>query len=292
MRAVTTTSRLLASGAGWQVRDVVCEAGPGDRAYEERHETVCIAVVTAGTFQYRSSQGAAVMAPGSILLGNADACFECGHEHARGDRCLALHVQPEWMESLLAEIPDARRLDFARPNLPPSPQLAALWAEAESARDDGDAEALEELALRLAGAVAALLSGTSPGSHPLRRRDERRVTAALRRIEAEAHTRLSLEGLARDAAMSRYHFLRTFRQVVGTTPHQHVLGLRLHRAAIRLRRTRDPVSTVALDAGFEDLSTFNRRFRRVMGATPSTFRTRHRVRKEADSESRPTRSAP
>jgi AraC family transcriptional regulator len=74
--------------------------------------------------------------------------------------------------------------------------------------------------------------------------------------------------------MSPYHFLRTFRQVTGMTPHQYVLRTRLHRAAVRLRHSTDAVSTIAYDAGFNDLSTFNRRFRREMGVNPGAFRAR------------------
>jgi AraC family transcriptional regulator len=58
------------------------------------------------------------------------------------------------------------------------------------------------------------------------------------------------------------------------TPHQFVLRTRLHRAAVRLRRTDEPVSAIAFDAGFSDLSTFNRRFRRVMRLSPSAYRAR------------------
>ncbi len=54
--------------------------------------------------------------------------------------------------------------------------------------------------------------------------------------------------------MSPYHFLRTFRQVAGMTPHQFVLRTRLHRAAVRLRTSDEPISAIAFDAGFGDLS--------------------------------------
>jgi len=73
--------------------------------------------------------------------------------------------------------------------------------------------------------------------------------------------------------MSPYHFLRVFRASVGMTPHQFVLRTRLQRAALRLRRSDDPVSTIAYDAGFNDLSTFNRRFKRIMGASPREWRS-------------------
>jgi AraC family transcriptional regulator len=41
---------------------------------------------------------------------------------------------------------------------------------------------------------------------------------------------------------------------------------------VQLRRSTESISTIAYDAGFNDLSTFNRRFRRIMGTTPSAYR--------------------
>jgi AraC family transcriptional regulator len=269
-----STSHLLASGPGWSVRDIVCTAGPHDRPFEEEHGDACIAVVTHGTFQYRSSLGAAVLAPGAVLLGNKGYCFECGHEHGTGDRCLAFHFAPDRLEEIVAAVPGARRTTFAVAHLPPSPALLPLIAEAEAARDDGDGAGLEELALRLAGISAAAASGAGRPARRPSPRDERRVTAALRRIEAEADEPLALADLAREAATSPYHFLRTFRQIVGMTPHQFLLRTRLHRAALRLRRTDEPVGTIAFEAGFNDLSTFNRRFRRLMGVSPGIYRAR------------------
>ena len=72
--------------------------------------------------------------------------------------------------------------------------------------------------------------------------------------------------------MSPYHFLRTFRAVAGVTPYQFILGQRLRQAATRMRQTTDPIADIAFESGFGDLSTFNRRFRRVMGVTPGAWR--------------------
>ena len=265
-------SRLLASGSGWRVADAVCSYGPHDRPYEEQHGAVCIAAVTAGTFRYRSTLGSAVLAPGALLLGNDRHCFECGHEHGVGDRCLSFQFTPEFLQGVVAAVPGARRLAFSVPRLPPHPALLPIVAAAEAAREDGDAAAFEELAVRLAGAVSAALAETKPSAHPPGRRDEKRIAAALHRIEAQADEPLSLSDLAGAAAMSPYHFLRTFRAVVGMTPHQYVLHTRMHRAAVRLRRTSDGISAIAFTAGFGDLSTFNRRFRRIVGLSPSAYR--------------------
>jgi AraC family transcriptional regulator len=237
-----------------------------------------IAVVTSGTFTYRTTQGTAVLAPGATLLGNDGHCFECGHEHGVGDRCLSFRFSPELVESVVSELPGARRLAFALPNLPPLPELIPVVADAVAARDGGDDVSFEELALSLVAKVGSALTGMNsaawgkqlarnPSQH-----DQRRVSEALRLIEAHCDQPLSLQQLANGAAMSPYHFLRTFHAVAGMAPHQFLLHTRLQRAAVRLRCSDDRISAIALDAGFSDLSTFNRRFRRLLGASPGAYR--------------------
>lgn len=260
---------LLASGPGWRVEDVICSAGPHDRPFEEQHASVCVAAVTRGTFQYRSPDGRATLVPGALMLGNPGACFECGHEHAVGDRCLSFHFDPEYFEEIVASVPRTRRLTFTMPRHAPSERLLPVILAAEAANDD---LGFEEAALRIAAAAATV--ETDAGEPVRNPRQERRVTDVLRRIEAEPEERVTLRQLARDAAMSPYHFLRIFQAVSGVTPHQYLLTQRLRRAALRLRRTTDPVSMIAYDAGFNDLSTFNRRFRRIMGMAPGTWRIR------------------
>lgn len=265
-------AQVLASGDGWSVHDFRCTSGPRDRAFVEEHANTAIAAVTAGSFQYRTQAGSAVLVPGSLLLGNAGTCFECGHEYACGDRCLAFHFSPVLFESIAAGAPGARSTTLSTAGLPPMSALLPVLADAAAARDEHDPGRLEEVAVRLAGAVLTLLSDARRPQRPVSSRDEKRISAAVRHIEARATEELGLTALAKAAAMSPYHFLRTFRQVIGTTPHQYVLHTRLHRAAQRLRATAEPVSQIALECGFNDLATFNRRFRRLIGVTPSAYR--------------------
>jgi AraC-like DNA-binding protein len=267
-----TREQNLASGQGWYVSDVLCTAGAGDRPFEEEHKNFCVAAVTSGTFRYRTSQGTAMLAPGGILLGNVGACYECGHEHGAGDRCLSFHFAPAYLDRIASDVPGAGKLAFDVPHLPPLPALASLLAEAEAARETADIEAFEELGLRIAGAAIAVASDAAPGVHPPSRRDQKRVAEAVRQIELNAERPVSLTDLAGATATSPYHFLRSFRQVAGMTPYQFLLRTRLHRAAVRLRMSNEAISAIAFEAGFNDLSTFNRRFRRVMGETPGDYR--------------------
>jgi AraC family transcriptional regulator len=268
---MSLSMHLLASGPGWRVEDVICSAGPRDRPFEEQHHLVCVAAVMRGTFQYRTPDGRATLVPGALMLGNPGACFQCGHQHGVGDRCLSFHFDPEFFEEIVASVPRAQRLTFTMPRLSPSERLLPVILAAETA-DDG--LGFEEAALRVAAAAVTLESGASEAvGNP---RQERRVAEILRRMEAEPEEPAALAQLARDAAMSPYHFLRTFNAVSGVTPYQFVLAQRLRRVAERLRRTTDPITAIACEAGFNDLSTFNRRFRRIVGMTPRAWRTQRR----------------
>jgi len=155
--------------------------------------------------------------------------------------------------------------------------MTRFFADAALCRGEDSPLLFEQLALDLAGQVAASVAESVPAASPPAWRDEQRVAAILRRIETDASATLGVGDMARDVAMSPYHFLRTFRRVAGMTPHQFVLRARLQDAAVQLRRSSRPVLDIALDSGFGDLSTFNRRFHATMGMTPTAYRHQDRI---------------
>src|SRR4029450_4488472 len=122
-----TVPRILAQGNGWTVADVLGTSGPQDRPFEEQHTQYSISVVLAGSFQYRTPLGHGMMLPGSLMFGNPGQCFECGHEHAEGDRCVAFWFSSDYFERLLAGAGGSRhgkRFNGAR--RPPGGPLAGL----------------------------------------------------------------------------------------------------------------------------------------------------------------------
>jgi AraC-like DNA-binding protein len=268
----------LGSGAGWSLTDFVCDGGPGDRPFEEWHDDVSIAAVVEGTFDYACDTGRALMLPGAFLLGNAGRCYSCGHGHGVGDRCIGLGIDREMFAEIAATRAGSARFAFSSPSLPPSDRLLAttVATEVAAAAVGETATAGEELVVAVVATVVGLASGHTAAAPAPSARDERRIADSLRRIEADAEEALDLAGLAAEVGMSRYHYLRTFRRVTGTTPHRHLLATRLRRAAVELAAGDEAITTIAFDAGFGDLSTFVHRFRRFFGTTPSGWRARHR----------------
>jgi AraC-like DNA-binding protein len=91
-------------------------------------------------------------------------------------------------------------------------------------------------------------------------------------LEAHLAEPVRLEDAAREAGLSPFHFLRVFAKIVGVTPHQYVLRLRLREAARLLAEASRSITDIALDSGFADLSNFVRTFRRAAGVSPREFR--------------------
>jgi AraC family transcriptional regulator len=101
---------------------------------------------------------------------------------------------------------------------------------------------------------------------------ERDLLLLLRDIRARLDGNLSLVALAVRAGWSRFHLHRAFRRVVGETPKQYTLRLRLESAAARLVSDNDRVLDVAIAAGFTGHEVFTRAFRRHFGRTPASYR--------------------
>jgi AraC family transcriptional regulator len=268
-RPGSASARCLSRGRGWSLLDIVCSCGPHDPGYEERDSYASVAFVVAGSFRYRTARGQAVLIPGSLLLGNADSSFECGHEHGEGDRCLSFHYDPELMEEIAGDA-GTRTSRFWAASVPPLREFARLMARSCLALE-GRLECVEALALDVAAAALVAVNGQPRLVSP-RPRDERRVAETVRYLETHSAGDHSLADLAHRAGLTQHHFLRVFRRAVGTTPHQFVLRLRLREAAARLRRTDEPVTSIAYDVGFQDLSNFIRTFAREFGLSPTRYR--------------------
>ncbi len=161
---------------------------------------------------------------------------------------------------------------FRVPRLPQLRPLSPLVALAGAGAVGADAMSWEEFAVTLAVRAVKLAAGVPSSGNSLPLNAEARVTRAARTIDRDPGAALRLGQLARQADLSPYHFLRTFRCLTGITPHQYVLRARLREAASRLATGTEKVLDVALDCGFGDVSNFNRAFRCEFGVSPRAFR--------------------
>lgn len=247
--------------------DYRCSHDGSETPAVERHEAFSLSYVRRGTFGYHAAGRAFELVAGSLLVGRPGDEYVCTHEHAGGDECLSFQLAPEVVDVL-----GARDDVWRVASLPPLPALVVLGELAQSVADGTSNVGLDEVGLLLAARFVALASGRDARRAEAQARERRRAVEVALWLDAHAHESVDLAQAAARAGLSPYHFLRTFAGVLGVTPHQYVVRARLRHAARRLADETTPITDVAYDVGFGDLSNFVRTFHRAAGVSPREFR--------------------
>lgn len=251
-----------------------------DRMTVGEHEgAFSLKFVTHGREEYRIGRRRVVLAPGRVLLTNAGQSYASSIETPRTraiSSFLPRSVVDGVTRSLVAQ-PEAQLERSSTPGvevLPvsfrPDPALAVAVSRLATAADAIQPSPclLEELVLEsVTRALGQWLNLACPGAFPASMRRSTReelVTRVLRARDLIEDTggRVTLARMADAACLSRYHFLRVFRAVVGVTPALFARRVRLARGAARLARG-EPTRVAARAAGFASASTFLRSVRRA-----------------------------
>jgi AraC family transcriptional regulator len=233
--------------------DPACEWAP---AYE-------LSFVEGGAFAVRSRGGEKQVSPGSFFLTYPAMEYTATHsERVPRDVCLNIGFSSKAIEELQLQVdafhravhPATYRNAFLARN------LRSACAENDLAVDTAAAEMLAELVL------PAPEAGRYDES--LAKLYAEEISWAVERIRKHPEHSQSLSRLAKGVGLSPFHFVRVFKTVTRTTPHQMVMEARLALASKLLREGRS-VTDACLDSGFNNLSHFTRLFKRRFGVNPS-----------------------
>src|SRR5579883_336951 len=99
---------------------------------------------------------------------------------------------------------------------------------------------------------------------------------AIERLRSDSDADVSLDALASDAGLSRFHFCRAFKESTGLSPHAWLRQYRLEQAMNMLRNTDASIVSVAAELGYASQTAFAAAFRRLTGEAPSDWRRRVR----------------
>ncbi|OIO03775.1 MAG: hypothetical protein AUJ49_04020 [Desulfovibrionaceae bacterium CG1_02_65_16] len=244
------------------------------------HASWLIAVVEAGCtrFHLGSWQRLFEAHAGQLVVIPAGAAHACNPQPGSGFayRLVAL-VPGRMVPGRMVPGRSAPTPHFLSPVLD-DPQLCAAWGSLHDAfvraAPTGEKQALLQAGLRglarhaATGAEAeacALAAGAAarPDAPPA-------VRQALEAIAQRQGGFIPLDELARQAGLSRHHFVRVFKTATGLPPHAYQM-----QQAIELAKTLladgASICQAALAAGFADQSHFSRRFRQFTGATPRQY---------------------
>jgi AraC-like DNA-binding protein len=249
------------------VYDYRCTAGPDSKPFVEQHTSHSIAYVRKGSFGCTKRGQSFELVAGSLMVGHPGDEYVCSHDHVCGDECLSFFLSPELVDEIGGNT-DVWRTGCA----PPLPELMVLGELAQAAIGGRSDVGLDEVGHAMASRFVEVVSGRTQKPPQATARDRRRAVETALWIDAHSHRAIELEDAAEQAGLSPFHFLRLFSNVLGVTPHQYLVRSRLRHAARFLAGDDRPITDVAFDVGFGDLSNFVRTFHRAAGVSPLRFR--------------------
>src|SRR4051812_21231066 len=260
------TATILFESRPVTVSEFRCAAVPGERPYAEQYVSFSLSYVRKGSFGCHHRGRFFELVTGSLLVGHPGDEFMCTHDHVCGDECLSFSFD----DTVVDEI-GPRQL-WQAGAMPPLPELMVLGELAQTVTAREHNLGLDEVGHLLAARFVATASGQRERPAKPSLRDRRRAVESALWIDDNAERDIELADVARQAGVSPFHFLRLFAATIGVTPHQYLIRTRLRRAARRLGEEDAPVTDIAYDVGFADLSNFIRSFARAAGVSPLQFR--------------------
>lgn len=96
---------------------------------------------------------------------------------------------------------------------------------------------------------------------------------------------LSVDRMIQDIPLSKYHFIRMFRRIMGVTPYQYLMNYRINQSKHLLRLSDSSISEIAVSCGFSDASNFISQFKKHVGQTPSQYQRDFRCAFSSDPSS-------
>ena len=83
---------------------------------------------------------------------------------------------------------------------------------------------------------------------------------------------LPIETLSEMCGISKNYFISSFKKVIGETPHNYLIKLRISKARILLETTDESIQEIASQCGFQKANTFSSLFKSITGSTPTEYR--------------------
>lgn len=243
-----------------------CAADPKGSVAQWIYGKPSIGFVLGGWFEYAAQCAPILAGPGALILGNAGDPFSVRHADANGNRRLVVSVHDELIREVAHEL--GAPPHFSASVIPPGSTATYLGGLIRAiSRSDDEAQYLL--------IHAALCVFQPPAPQRISALDRARVQSVVRHVEANFDQPCPLQTLADIAAVSRYHFVRIFSHVVGVTPNQYLINVRMRAAADLLLTTKTPIAEVIYGVGFSDISYFYACFRDTFRCTPRQWRLRN-----------------
>ncbi len=108
--------------------------------------------------------------------------------------------------------------------------------------------------------------------------DEERVKSALQYIHKYYEDNILLDNIAMAVGISKSECCRCFKRILKETPFDYLMRYRISKASELLLKSKESISNIAFDVGFNGTSYFGKVFKKYMNCTPSQYRNKYLIR--------------
>lgn len=236
------------------------------------HEDFALGLMERGVQKFYCRGEARYATPNSLISVNPDEIHDGMSADQSEFHYKIIYLPIELLQNIGNEMVAPRTFHAFKTPVTSDPELAASLGYLFGMLEQESADLLEMQSL-LFSLLAMTLArhGTERKTLIAKKSARTQVERACTFIDDMVREEISLDDIAAAAGLSRYHFLRIFRDEKGISPWSYLLQKRLQlaRASIRLGAT---LADAALDAGFADQSHMSRRFKATYGITPGQYR--------------------
>jgi AraC family L-rhamnose operon regulatory protein RhaS len=263
----------------WGVCVFESHHGPGFRMETSRHEPLEVFYVLAGQGVFELAGRPVPCAAEDVIVVPVNQPHRFQDDPAHPLSLFGLRIRPD----VWKKIPDLDRQlpagKLAR-NKVISAQVRIEFRHLlfeQTSRRTGYAGTMVGLALQVL-TLLARSQGSSEAETVVTRKTALHRQTIEKYVEELAHQfyeQTKIDNVARRLGLSRRRFTELFREITGTTWLEYVHRLRVNHAKQLLCTTDRSVTSIAFEAGFEDLSSFYRAFHREAQTTPQRWRQAH-----------------
>lgn len=234
------------------------------------HEDYTIGVIFEGQMDAFVDGTKKQLNKASIITINPDETHACQTKYKEGYKHYSIYLKPNFIKKLQDENFFDKELIFSKGSLQNeylAANLIRLIAQNEnnlSSKLDFECQMVSTLnTLFLSNSKAKLQLSLS--SH------DKMIEKAKEFINDNISNDLSLDDISNELDISKYHFLRLFKQKTFLSPHSYLMLKRIEKAKDSLQKGESLVNTAYM-CGFNDQSHLNRRFKSQVGITPGEYR--------------------
>ena len=188
---------------------------------------------------------------------------------------ISVQFDREFLKELAYGIYGTRELVLKNEPVPCEPEILRLveaFTQEYEHKHEGFSYILSNLSVQIAIAFFRV-TGVGKRLKPSDHQNREMIDKVAEHFRKNYEESFSLDVISQLAKMSKYSFVRKFKQMTGQTPHEYFVDIRIMKAMEHLGNLNYRVIDVALLCGFKNHSHFSQIFRQKTGLSPSEYRT-------------------